>query len=229
MLSRANLLKIPIPSWILGWVFAAEPTDRLIARSERNALFKIPYTRKVLHLVSRQTPMSYLRVFFLVMLLYMSLSSAFAEGSKTTAEEIQKLRSHCILPDSILAKPPQDISDCGQREYILHNDIWVRRPESRCCVALIRISENGKAVLNPDGFLYGPIPNIAIITRQQADALWQSEPVPTTGPRVSYKLSSFNDNPEDVYIDVVFENNKVDKYRLRAKRITIQEWQSVTR
>jgi hypothetical protein len=94
---------------------------------------------------------------------------------------------------------------------------------------LIRISEKGKASLNPDGFIYGPIPKISEMTRQQADALWQAEPVPTSGSEVTYKLSSFSDKPEDVYIDVVFQNNKVDRYRLRAERIATQEWQSVPR
>lgn len=165
----------------------------------------------------------------------MSFSSVFAEEISDTNKEmispdIQKMRSHSILPDGILAKPPQDTPpNCGFTEYVPHNDIWVKRPESRCCVALIRISEKGKASLNPDGFIYGPIPNISKMTRQQADALWQAEPIPTSGSEVTYKLTSFNYKPEDVYIDVVFANDRVDKYRLRAERIATPEWQSVTR
>lgn len=179
--------------------------------------------------------MFHLKTFVLVLSLSMSFSSALAEegsnnSKETISSEFQKLRSHCILPDSILANPPQDTPpNCGFTEYVPHNDIWVKRPESRCCVALIRISEKGKASLNPDGFIYGPIPKISEMTRQQADALWQAEPVPTSGSEVTYKLSSFSDKPEDVYIDVVFQNNKVDRYRLRAERIATQEWQSVPR
>lgn len=137
------------------------------------------------------------------------------------------LRNWSILPGDIFAKKVnRDGLNCITANYVPHNDIWAKRPDSKCCVALIRILDTGTAILNPEGFAYGPIPNINEMTRQQADALWQSTAQPSNGDAVTYKLTTFSDKPEDVFIDVKFSNEKIDQFRLRAERIATPEWQS---
>ena len=173
--------------------------------------------------------MSYLRNFLLVMSLSFCCSSVLAEENSNNSagnlmQDLRQLRQWSILPGDVFAKHlSPDALNCTPSAYVPHNDIWVKRPGSRCCVALIRISESGRAILNPEGFAYGPIPKISEMTRQQADALWQSDVQPSTDGVVTYKLTSFSDKPEAVFIDVKFSNEKVDQFRLRAERIVAQE------
>jgi len=141
------------------------------------------------------------------------------------------LRTYCILPEECTrVDPPRDSPDCGIRpneppKYPCLKEIWIRR--DKCCVAIVRVELSGKVSFNPKGFDYGPIPALCDITRTQADELWATDGGKSVnGNFVTYKLGSYQ-SKSDLFIDVVFHHDKVQKYRMRSKLLDSSQWYRV--
>jgi hypothetical protein len=86
---------------------------------------------------------------------------------------------------------------------------------------------DGTNLLNPKGFFYGPIPRLRDITPDIADQIWAAEPTEEIDVKKrSYKLESYG-KTEDAFLDIVFENNKIEKYRIRSPELHSSDWQHI--
>lgn len=142
-------------------------------------------------------------------------------SEKYSSSEATSLRSCCIICIGRV-EGPRDMPDCaikprspafnpGFHYYALH------RPHARNLVAIAKVEPDGSLSLNPCGFDYGPIPPLENMTSNQADTLWGlSGTVCTeTGPK-TYKLIGQGDlRDQQFFLDIDFENNKVQRYRIR--------------
>jgi hypothetical protein len=142
------------------------------------------------------------------------------------------LRTWCILPEECTkVYPPRDTSYCGIEPRTSHDtqlkQIWLKRPGSKCCVAIVEVDAHKKVILNPPGFDYGPIPPLHDITPSQADELWGSDSGKTVQGNIhTYKLTSYIE-PHQASIDLVFEKNKLQKYRVTSSEIDSSDWYQV--
>lgn len=94
-------------------------------------------------------------------------------------------------------------------------DFLLMRENFEKPVAVIRIEKNGSVILNPPGYSYKRIPDLALITPTQASQLWSStglEAGPNSNP--SYHLKNFRG--ELFTIDLLFKNKRLIKYRIRS-------------
>jgi hypothetical protein len=142
------------------------------------------------------------------------------------------LRSYCILPEEVgMVQTPRDMPDCAVKpkpaDPTCKKELWLKRPGGKCCVAIVREQVNGMVILNPKGFAYGPIPTLGDMTKAEADAVWGTDGQNSVDERVvSYQLASYG-IPADVFIDVAFHNDKIQKYRIRSAEIASTDWHQV--
>lgn len=110
---------------------------------------------------------------------------------------------------------------------------FLKRPDDGRYVAVVEINRYDSAILNPtweNNLHYGPIPSLSDMTLKQADALWNSGSFDDNSEvkNRTYKLISGEPlqgrNSEIFYIDAVFQNKKIKKYRLRSKAIKHSHW-----
>jgi hypothetical protein len=98
------------------------------------------------------------------------------------------------------------------------------KPEQNNIVAVLKIEPNGDSVLNPDGFDYGPIPALAKMSLPVADQLWATnvqtskakERLRKNVARTYYLISADKNEFKDFYLDLLFENNCLQKYQIRS-------------
>jgi hypothetical protein len=74
---------------------------------------------------------------------------------------------------------------------------------------------------------YGPIPLLSDISYAQAERLWgsdsESKSVKTNSR--TYRLKTFNnDKDPDFFLDLVFENDRIQKYRIRSTDLPDTNW-----
>jgi len=141
------------------------------------------------------------------------------------------LRSWCILPEDVAkVEGPRDMSSCGTAvgpRYTGLKEIWLKRPGSKCCVAIVRVEPDGSVILNPNGFAYGPIPPLRDMTPEEADQLWTSDGGKSvTGKVTTYRLASYI-KPNEAFIDLVFDRNNIQEYRIRSTEIGSANWHQV--
>lgn len=92
-------------------------------------------------------------------------------------------------------------------------------------VAILQIDLDGTPSLNPDGYLYGPIPPLRDLTSIQAEQLWSPNPKaapPSEGLRtfdfIAWGRHRFK-------IDFQFKDNRIQKFRVRSNRYGINnDW-----
>lgn len=151
---------------------------------------------------------------------------ALADGEKKAS-----LSTWCILPEDITrVDPPRDMPDHAIRpvtvKYPCKKEIWVRR--GKRCVAVVRVEHDGQVVLNPraKGFDYGPIPILRDMTEAQADELWGTETKSLKDDVVTYNLMSYQSR-SNLFIDVVFREDRIDKYRVRSDLLEKSQWNGV--
>jgi hypothetical protein len=94
--------------------------------------------------------------------------------------------------------------------------LFLTGPNSEKFVAVLQIYQATPPVLNPEGFEYGPIPSLKNITKEDAEILWgngaSSLPDETT-----YKLKA--NTQGNFFIDLLFKDNRLAKYRVRGERL----------
>lgn len=144
---------------------------------------------------------------------------------------IASLSTWCILPEGLgRTAGPRDMPDHAIKPtvalYPCKKEIWVRN--GKRCVAIIRVELDGKLVLNPEGkgFDYGPIPALCDMTQLQADELWGTETKSVKGDVVTYKLMSYQSR-SDLFIDMVFREDRIYRYKVRSGLIENSEWNAV--
>lgn len=154
--------------------------------------------------------------------------------SKNPSKNVNKpsLSNWCILPKEITKiNGPKDMPDHGIKpvpaKHLHKKELWVR--SGNRCVAVVRVELDGSVILNPrnSDFDYGPIPVLSHITKMQTDELWGTANKSVSGEVISYKLSSYKEQPTEVFIDVVFDKDKLQKYRIRSSLIKTQKWSLV--
>lgn len=141
------------------------------------------------------------------------------------------LKEWCILPEGLgRTEGPRDIPDHAIRpavaKYPCKKEIWVR--SGKRCVAIIRVELDGRLMLNPEGkgFDYGPIPALRDMTQLQADELWGTETKSLQGDVVTYKLTSYQSR-NDLFIDVIFRDDRICRYKVRSDLIEQSNWNNV--
>jgi len=147
------------------------------------------------------------------------------------SEQNNALRQFCILPEGagVVKSPPPDPSDCSMEppKYSWAKQITLKRPGSKCCVAVLQVETDGTVELNPKGFNYGPIPSLKDITPDQADELWASSGNLRRQSSVrTYKLESYRE-PNVAFIDLKFHGKKLLKYRIRSTELSSSVWHQV--
>jgi hypothetical protein len=118
---------------------------------------------------------------------------------------------------------PIDADENGYRHFFMN----LRNPEEFRSVAVIEVKANRVVELNPRRMLhpgkpwqttydYGPIPPLCDLTSAESEQLWTCSKYSSPGMR-TYKLKAFNDTEDaDYFIDIVFENGHLQKYRVRS-------------
>lgn len=102
------------------------------------------------------------------------------------------------------------------------------RPKESNAVAVVAVNPNGETVLNPVDFSYGPIPALSSITMQQAHSLWAVESDDSS--RLSFNKPTYllkSKTGEDFFLDLVFENDHLKKYRVRSTLLSSSPWSLV--
>lgn len=151
---------------------------------------------------------------------------------KTSRVRSNELRQWCILPNEIgNVVLPQDTSDCAIIPKTVNRKLlFLLRPDedgSRGHLsAIAEVKSNGSVILNPDGFNYGPIPDLKELTPEQADQLWARNPdKQSNSQKKTYKLLARNN--QDVFLDLMFKNGRLQKYRIRGTVVKMERWSKV--
>lgn len=141
------------------------------------------------------------------------------------------LENFCILPKDICKiDEAKDPSDCAVRPLgvvvgnSFQKELWAKNGSR--CVAIIRVALDGKALLNPEGYNYGPIPSLQKLTELDADALWGTINKSRKGNIVNYKLKTYQ-SPKIITIQAIFENSHLRKYKILGAASSTQEWNIV--
>ncbi|GEM_PF-858190 len=94
--------------------------------------------------------------------------------------------------------------------------IFLSRPRSKNFVAVVQSEPGSSTILNPQqGFNYGPIPQLKKMNLAEADSLWgQPSTENVMDQSRTYELNTASGN--EVFLDVVFLENKLQKYRVRS-------------
>ncbi len=100
----------------------------------------------------------------------------------------------------------------------------VSKPNSKLFSAVIGTVDGAPPVLNPSQyFVYGQVPRLKELSAQEADELWGDGNYVSSNerPAVTYRLLSTNQKNEktEFLLDLVFANNRVEKYRIRGEKI----------
>lgn len=158
--------------------------------------------------------------------------SAQAQEQALSIGHKYNIRDYCILPEKVgIVEAPRDISDCGIHQETFkayRKELWLKRPGSKCCVAIVREELDGRITLNPKGYQYGPIPQLACMDRQTADELWKAESDKgITDQTATYELTCYGSSDVVVFLDTVFKDNKLEKYKVRSSQLPAMDWHSV--
>lgn len=153
----------------------------------------------------------------------------------TNPKELKDLRSFSILPEGVGVVETSKVAsstNCGfapkAQTSSFYKDVTLQRPQSNCCVAILRIQNDGKVILNPEGYVYGPIPPLIKMSEKQADELWKTEGRKrVTEKIVSYDLVRCGDPQKTVQIDIIFRKNGVQKYRIVSIGLASPNWNEV--
>jgi hypothetical protein len=98
--------------------------------------------------------------------------------------------------------------------------LYLTRPGEKNYVAVIQYEPGSPTLLNPNGFDYGSIPPLKVITREQIESLWGlSESSRGLQNVQTYRLATSASDPTgdlDVFLDICFEKNRPQKYRVRS-------------
>lgn len=150
-----------------------------------------------------------------------------------SAENLTDLRSWSI-PTEKIRKPtePRDEVVCrlgavARDDSRTQSFVHLLRKKDRKVVAIVELRKDGTTGLNPDGFNYGPIPPLIELTPTQADVLWGASLTPTTSEREkTFELNTFAG--ATYFIDLKFENNQVQEYRVRAQELDTPRFRTHT-
>ena len=138
------------------------------------------------------------------------------------------LRSWSIRREDIgKVEGPGDHTDCGMPEQFA-KEFLLTRPGETNVVAVIVVRMNGVSILNPKGFEYGLIPALSELTMSQADELWgarQTEHPSGALNERTYKLATKGN--KEFWIDLTFEGQRLQKYRMRSSELNSSSWCSV--
>lgn len=166
---------------------------------------------------------------------------ALADG-ESPIEDTKLKVTYCLLPEEIgKIEPPRDIPDHAIKsegpKYPCKKQILLSRDNHT--VALVRVELDGTITLNPQdrGFVYGkivltsegqkvycsPIPALQDMSQSELDRLWGTSSKSIKDDVITYKLTSYL-TPPDVYVDIQFKDNKIQKYRIRSPHIETQTW-----
>ncbi len=152
--------------------------------------------------------------------------------ASTSTLQTNHLRKWSILPKEVGNVELQpDTSNCAiVPKAMSRNLLFLLRPEEDGCrghlSAIAEVKPNGSVILNPDGFNYGPIPDLKELTPDQADQLWSQKPnEETSQPKRTYKLLARNN--ETVFLDLKFRNGQLQKYRIRGALVKTERWNQV--
>jgi hypothetical protein len=133
------------------------------------------------------------------------------------------------LADPLCGEYPLSKEDlANSKSFIL-----LRRPSDGRCVAVVEVSSDGSVVLNPRSTVfpknpfrkycwdYGPIPILAEMSISQADHLWgETGKSESNDVKRTYRLKTFNSPKDpDFFLDLIFKNDYVEKYRLRSSEL----------
>lgn len=165
-----------------------------------------------------------------------SLIVSPSQADEKVSMNNKDMRNWGIIPaKEFLVYTLPDIPDCSVgkvrstgRPYT--KEIYLRRPGGKYASAVICSKKDGTVLLNPEGFNYGPIPSLNKITKSQADLLWGSKNgKEVIGNVVTYKLLpnfGYKTNKE-VLLDIVFEDSKIKKYKIRSEFMKSLGWTEV--
>lgn len=117
-----------------------------------------------------------------------------------------------------------------ERKFI----VSLSREDDEKVVAIVEGKKDGSAVLNPRmvfgnmRYNYGPIPEVFELTKNQADILF-GKSVKQSSDTYSYRLSTpFPKNEKKlVFLDLQFQNNKIQKFRIRSQSFQTTNWTTV--
>lgn len=133
-----------------------------------------------------------------------------------------------------LALPARELEKMTRDKRFLQkmNDYSTKRK-----VALIQVKPDGSAILNPEmkgtfiEYEYVHIPKNADLTQKDCDELWG--PTVSTSPEFrTYQLELAGKKlPDDAkkryFIDTIFQDSKLLKYRIRGAEIKLPQWNEV--
>ena len=156
--------------------------------------------------------------------------------TKVSAENAQKdnwLRNYSIpsqiireldppfaLP--IVKRSPDEVACCYPSKHCFPKFSFLTRPDDDKRVGIIELNIDGSALLNPGKVNYAPLPALANISPEEAAQLW--------GNGVSRDEQTFAlclHKQTACFLDLVFLDNKLQKYRLRGDEITAPKWQII--
>lgn len=96
--------------------------------------------------------------------------------------------------------------------------LFLTRPNESNYVAVLQVDHGCPAILNPDGFEYGPIPKLKDLTVLQADQLWgKAVNSDSSNLEKIYRLAAADKS--DYFLDTVFDETKLLKYRVRSHHV----------
>lgn len=95
-------------------------------------------------------------------------------------------------------------------------------------VAMLSVTEDGTAIMNPNGYVYPKELDISKLTQKEVFKLW-GKPLEKTDC-VTFNLSSQTfDEPNIFHIDAKFSDNQLQSYRVRGIGITKATWATIKR
>ncbi|HIA55133.1 MAG TPA: hypothetical protein EYN91_24120 [Candidatus Melainabacteria bacterium] len=158
-----------------------------------------------------------------------SLSAICKPESTPNPEELASfsIKGQPSTEDS--TKKKDNLFVCTFRKVHNFDYFYLSKPKQQNIVAVLRVSKEREAVLNPDGFEYGPIPPLSEMSISVADCLWGDKDENIDGNIKSadgitiertYYLVSDNQVFKDFFIDIVFERGLCQKYQVRSRGST---------
>lgn len=144
--------------------------------------------------------------------------SCLAHNNSPTVENAYLFKTWSIPPKIMAPEPAPRRKDkfesvCTGKRW--PDFVYLARPGENNFVAVVKFEPGSPAILDPEGFDYGPVPLLVNLTQAQANILW-GLPISSNSSTIStYRLTTFNE--QEFFLDVRFRANKIEKYRLRSK------------
>ncbi len=148
-------------------------------------------------------------------------STSPVRHQRTAPAVYDGLRTWSIPTTLIEGKPvPEPVRNAGEtvcRGRRWPSYIFLTRPDESNFVAVLEYEPGTAAELYPKGFDYGRIPNLNEFSPSLAALLFApSDALTNTLQERTYRLTTAKPYALEFFLDLVFENNRLKKYKIRG-------------